>query len=92
MFNILVQGPLILHTTKLYPSNDATVFHALGRVMSGTGKSAPLDTMQHNITVIPSENDYVSLMHPLLLFYFGIPHVVLASYHTRHMYVYVLVF
>ena len=31
------QGPLTLHITKLYPSQDATIFHAFGRVMSGTG-------------------------------------------------------
>ena len=32
------QGPLTLHITKLYPSQDATIFHAFGRVMSGTGQ------------------------------------------------------
>ena len=32
------QGPLTLHITKLYPSQDATIFHAFGRVMSGTGR------------------------------------------------------
>lgn len=26
----------MVHTTKLYPSLDATSFHVLGRVMSGT--------------------------------------------------------
>ncbi|XP_065176725.1 116 kDa U5 small nuclear ribonucleoprotein component-like [Sycon ciliatum] len=29
-------GMLMLHTTKMYPSNDATTFHAFGRVFSGT--------------------------------------------------------
>ena len=29
-------GPLLCQTTKLYPSSDATVFHALTRVYSGT--------------------------------------------------------
>ncbi|XP_013419342.1 116 kDa U5 small nuclear ribonucleoprotein component-like isoform X2 [Lingula anatina] len=29
-------GPLMIHTTKLYPTEDATAFHVLGRVMSGT--------------------------------------------------------
>ena len=33
------QGPLMLHITKLYPSPDATIFHAFGRVLSGTGTS-----------------------------------------------------
>jgi len=26
----------MLHTTKLYPTQDATTFHAFGRVISGT--------------------------------------------------------
>ena len=30
------EGPLMFHVTKLYPTPDATVFHAFGRVMSGT--------------------------------------------------------
>lgn len=29
-------GPLMIHTTKLYPTQDATSFHVLGRIMSGT--------------------------------------------------------
>ncbi|KAL3831330.1 hypothetical protein ACJMK2_023095 [Sinanodonta woodiana] len=29
-------GPLMIHTTKLYPTEDATCFHVFGRVMSGT--------------------------------------------------------
>lgn len=32
----LCQGPLMLHTSKQYPSQDATAFHVFGRVMSGT--------------------------------------------------------
>ena len=33
------QGPLMLHTSKQYPSQDATAFHVFGRVISGTSKS-----------------------------------------------------
>ena len=29
------QGPLMFYVTKLYPSPDATVFYAFGRVISG---------------------------------------------------------
>ncbi|XP_061191284.1 116 kDa U5 small nuclear ribonucleoprotein component-like [Saccostrea echinata] len=29
-------GPLMIHTTKLYPTQDATSFHVLGRIISGT--------------------------------------------------------
>ena len=29
-------GPLMVHTTKQYPTTDATCFHVLGRVLSGT--------------------------------------------------------
>ncbi|KAK6166051.1 hypothetical protein SNE40_022834 [Patella caerulea] len=36
MFNCDSEGPLMIHTTKLYPTNDATCFHVFGRVMSGT--------------------------------------------------------
>jgi U5 small nuclear ribonucleoprotein component len=31
-----LQGPLMVHTTKLFPTQDATSFHVFGRVMSGT--------------------------------------------------------
>ncbi|XP_067952205.1 116 kDa U5 small nuclear ribonucleoprotein component-like [Watersipora subatra] len=30
------EGGLMVHTTKLYPTEDATSFHVFGRVMSGT--------------------------------------------------------
>ena len=30
------QGPLMIHTTKMYPTSDATSFHVFGRIMSGT--------------------------------------------------------
>lgn len=33
---IFVQGPLVIHTTKLYPTQDGTSFHVFGRVMNGT--------------------------------------------------------
>ncbi|KAK3090695.1 hypothetical protein FSP39_013824 [Pinctada imbricata] len=29
-------GPLMVHTTKLYPTQDATSFHVFGRIVSGT--------------------------------------------------------
>lgn len=29
-------GPLMIHTTKLYPTQDATSFHVLGRIICGT--------------------------------------------------------
>ncbi|RUS85356.1 hypothetical protein EGW08_006899 [Elysia chlorotica] len=30
------EGPLMIHTTKLFPTEDGTSFHVFGRVMSGT--------------------------------------------------------
>jgi U5 small nuclear ribonucleoprotein component len=36
MFACDPDGPLMVHTTKLYPTQDGTSFHALGRVFSGT--------------------------------------------------------
>ena len=30
------EGPLLCQVTKMYPSQDATVFHALTRIYSGT--------------------------------------------------------
>lgn len=30
------EGPLMVHTTKLFPTQDATSFHVFGRVISGT--------------------------------------------------------
>ncbi|KAI0221240.1 hypothetical protein LSAT2_027391 [Lamellibrachia satsuma] len=36
MFECDPDGPLMVHTTKLYPTEDATSFHVFGRVISGT--------------------------------------------------------
>lgn len=36
MLNCDPQGELMVHITKLYPSQDASTFDAFGRVMSGT--------------------------------------------------------
>lgn len=36
MFQCDPDGPLMVHTTKQYPTQDATAFHVLGRIMSGT--------------------------------------------------------
>ena len=30
------EGPLMIHTTKLFPSEDGTQFYAFGRIFSGT--------------------------------------------------------
>ena len=30
------EGPLMVHVTKLYPTEDASQFHAFGRIISGT--------------------------------------------------------
>lgn len=40
MFECSPEGPLMVYTTKLYPTSDATVFHVFGRVMSGTLKAS----------------------------------------------------
>lgn len=39
MFDCSPDGPLMVYTTKLYPTSDAAVFHVFGRVMSGTLKA-----------------------------------------------------
>ncbi|KAH9520165.1 U5 small nuclear ribonucleoprotein component [Bulinus truncatus] len=36
MMQCEAEGPLMIHTTKLYPTEDGTSFHVFGRVMSGT--------------------------------------------------------
>lgn len=33
---LCLQGRLMVHTTKLYPTSDASTFHVFGRVFSGT--------------------------------------------------------
>lgn len=38
MLSCDADGPLMVHITKLYPTQDATQFHAFGRVISGTCK------------------------------------------------------
>lgn len=36
MFECDPDGPLMVHTSKLYPTSDATTFHVFGRIVSGT--------------------------------------------------------
>lgn len=36
MIQCSANGPLVVHTTKNYPTADCTSFHVLGRVISGT--------------------------------------------------------
>uniref|UniRef100_A0A2C9JTD6 116 kDa U5 small nuclear ribonucleoprotein component n=1 Tax=Biomphalaria glabrata TaxID=6526 RepID=A0A2C9JTD6_BIOGL len=36
MIQCEAEGPLMIHTTKLYPTEDGTSFHVFGRVISGT--------------------------------------------------------
>ncbi|XP_014666920.1 PREDICTED: 116 kDa U5 small nuclear ribonucleoprotein component-like [Priapulus caudatus] len=36
MFQCDSEGPLMVHTTKQYPTQDATAFHVFGRILSGT--------------------------------------------------------
>ncbi|KAL9968242.1 hypothetical protein ACROYT_G026594 [Oculina patagonica] len=53
-------GPLMLHTSKQYPSQDATAFHVFGRVMSGTiyaGQQARI--LGENYTIEDEEDSRV---------------------------------
>ena len=36
MFYVIYQGRLMVHSTKMYPTEDCTFFQVCGRVMSGT--------------------------------------------------------
>lgn len=36
MFRCQADGPLVIHTTKLFPTEEGTSFHVFGRVMNGT--------------------------------------------------------
>lgn len=36
MVQCQADGPLVIHTTKLFPTEDGTSFHVFGRVMNGT--------------------------------------------------------
>lgn len=54
------EGPLMLHTSKQYPSQDATAFHVFGRVMSGTiyaGQQARI--LGENYTIEDEEDSRV---------------------------------
>lgn len=53
-------GPLMLHTSKQYPSQDATAFHVFGRVISGTiyaGQQARI--LGENYTIEDEEDSRV---------------------------------
>ena len=48
------EGPLMVYVTKLYPTQDATQFHAFGRVISGTCKTIHASHDCHMMTVYSS--------------------------------------
>ena len=57
----------MIHVTKLYPTQDATVFHAFGRVISGTRKHI-LIVLSH-LSSLPTSMESLLLIVKLLLVY-----------------------
>ncbi|KAK3208492.1 hypothetical protein GRF29_77g932681 [Pseudopithomyces chartarum] len=52
-------GPLVIHVSKLFNTTDATSFHALGRVMSGTATTATSVRVLGEGYTIEDEEDMV---------------------------------
>jgi U5 small nuclear ribonucleoprotein component len=53
-------GPLVMHVTKLYNTSDASGFHALARVLSGTARSAQQVRVLGEGYTLDDEEDMVS--------------------------------
>ncbi|PIO61335.1 GTP-binding domain protein [Teladorsagia circumcincta] len=57
LYKIFSQGPLMVHTTKNYPTADATSFRVLGRVISGTIESnADVRVLGENYSIQDEED------------------------------------
>jgi U5 small nuclear ribonucleoprotein component len=54
------EGPLVMHVTKLYNTSDATGFHALARVLSGTAKTGEQIRVLGEGYTLDDEEDMVS--------------------------------
>ncbi|XP_020895189.1 116 kDa U5 small nuclear ribonucleoprotein component [Exaiptasia diaphana] len=63
MYECNADGTLMVHTTKQYPSNDATAFHVFGRVMSGTLYAGQqVRVLGENYTMEDEEDSRVGLV------------------------------
>ncbi|XP_022109822.1 116 kDa U5 small nuclear ribonucleoprotein component-like [Acanthaster planci] len=57
------EGPLMLHTTKMYSTEDGVSFHAFGRVMSGTiHANQEVRILGENYTLEDEEDSRISLV------------------------------
>lgn len=57
------EGPLMLHTTKMYSTEDGVSFHAFGRVMSGTiHANQEVRVLGENYTMEDEEDSRISLV------------------------------
>ncbi|XP_038044733.1 116 kDa U5 small nuclear ribonucleoprotein component-like [Patiria miniata] len=57
------EGPLMLHTTKMYSTEDGVSFHAFGRVMSGTiHANQEVRVLGENYTLEDEEDSRISLV------------------------------
>ncbi|XP_071803355.1 116 kDa U5 small nuclear ribonucleoprotein component-like isoform X2 [Asterias amurensis] len=57
------EGPLMLHTTKMYSTEDGVSFHAFGRVMSGTiNANQEVRILGENYTIEDEEDSRISLV------------------------------
>ena len=53
-------GPLMVHTVKNYSTQDATSFHILGRVLSGTiAENQPVKILGENYSIHDEEDSRV---------------------------------
>eukprot|EP01100_Stratorugosa_tubuloviscum_P009783 TRINITY_DN4118_c0_g1_i2.p1 TRINITY_DN4118_c0_g1~~TRINITY_DN4118_c0_g1_i2.p1 ORF type:complete len:981 (-),score=453.57 TRINITY_DN4118_c0_g1_i2:109-3051(-) len=59
ILDLNADGPLVIHTTKLFPRADCNTFDAFGRVMSGTAKSGVIVKVLGENYSIDDEEDMV---------------------------------
>uniref|UniRef100_A0A914PM78 116 kDa U5 small nuclear ribonucleoprotein component n=1 Tax=Panagrolaimus davidi TaxID=227884 RepID=A0A914PM78_9BILA len=61
-------GPLLVHTVKNYPTQDATAFHIFGRVLSGTLKAgSEIRILGENYSIQDEEDSCVMMVGRLWL-------------------------
>lgn len=61
LFSAPLQGPLMLHTTKMYSTEDGVNFHAFGRVMSGTlNANQEVRVLGENYTIEDEEDSRIT--------------------------------
>ncbi|XP_036355667.1 116 kDa U5 small nuclear ribonucleoprotein component-like [Octopus sinensis] len=68
VFVFHIQGPLVIHSTKLYPTPDAKSFYVFGRIMSGTiNSNQQVRVLGENYSMEDEEDSKMAFVGRLLV-------------------------